>query len=541
MAAVVLCLLLILGAGTGVVRSASGVAICTCDLSPGICDLNCCCDPDCFLSDPTTVFAYCLPGSTKVQRWVCLYSWLMFRSNTPYPTKNVSSSSPRTPDLFCVLPSDPTLNYFITPRTVNGPSFSSLSDQYKGASFFPPSDSNPVIPNFYRAGDSIFTVSSSGTLGMLRQPASVGDPSVCSFNNPARFLQSDTTSCLRMISNLNEICLTDPTLSTAYYYQNISLLGVQANATALTIPNVPIISLVTDKPTLRGDSCDNVVSEVIYTVLYNGTLGIKNVTVNFTLHNMSITSVSLKQSFTVLYKSVSSADVGSVQTRSGNPGYLVGSAVLTNTGSLTVLSSAGGSCSRSPVQFGVNMLSGCTIRGQASDLCSTFRDQAYRLLLGERAPQKVAAFGNTVSAQSGDWMSIIYQNCSGAQSQANCSSCLLPTTLHVQILQAKVGLLSNPQSQIVGARFLISCKQVKCQDSTVLQTQVSFTDVTRRGPAPRSTPSVTGRAPLGFFYPFQTSAASGMVSSPLLVLSLLSFILSVYGQMHTDMITAGAS
>ncbi|KAG8542410.1 hypothetical protein GDO81_026776 [Engystomops pustulosus] len=53
----------------GGIRAATGatggVTICSCDLSPGSCDINCCCDPDCSSSDPTNVFSFCLPGSTK--------------------------------------------------------------------------------------------------------------------------------------------------------------------------------------------------------------------------------------------------------------------------------------------------------------------------------------------------------------------------------------------------------------------------------------------------------------------------------------------
>ncbi|KAG9461137.1 hypothetical protein GDO78_017985 [Eleutherodactylus coqui] len=55
-----LCMALYCGSGTG-----SEVAICTCDLTPGNCDINCCCDPDCSSSDPTSVFSFCKPGSTK--------------------------------------------------------------------------------------------------------------------------------------------------------------------------------------------------------------------------------------------------------------------------------------------------------------------------------------------------------------------------------------------------------------------------------------------------------------------------------------------
>ncbi|KAM4632126.1 tectonic-3 [Discoglossus pictus] len=504
-------------------RASTGVAICSCDLSPGECDLNCCCDTDCALSDPTSVFSFCLPGSTKLQTSVCLYNWLIFRSNAPYSTELVSSSSPRTPVLFCVLPSDSSLNYFVTPQAVNVTTFSALRNTYGGASFIPPSESTPTFSNFYRAGDTILTVSTSSILGVLKQPAPLGAQSICSDSNPARFLFSNTTLCLRLISNVSESCTTDPSLSTSSYYENIGVLKVPADAQGTTVVNIN--SLITDSPVLQGDSCANVVSEVIYTVLYNGTRGITSVTVNFTLISLPSTSRSLQQSFKVIYKS-SSAAVDTVQTRSGNPGYLVGYPVLTDSGSLTLVSSLGdGSCSHRPVQFGMNILSGCTIRGLASETCTNLHIRAYTLLAGS-SPRSAAIIGNASVTQPGDWTSIIYQNCS-AQDLGNCStSCFIPVSLNVQILWAQVGLLSNPQSQIFGVRFLFSCRPVQCQDTTILQTKVSFTDITKKGPSPRSVPTVTGRAPLDFFYPFQTSiAVKGTTATivPLLLL-LLSFI-----------------
>ncbi|XP_063286807.1 tectonic-3 [Pelobates fuscus] len=508
------------------VTGASGdVVICTCDLTPGICDINCCCDPDCTSTDATSVFSYCLPGSNKVHIQVCLYNWLIFRSNTPYSTVLVTSSSvPRTPDLFCVLPGDSTLNYFVTPQTVNETNFSSLSETYKGFSFSPVSLPVPTFTSFYKAGDPILTLSAPGVLGVLRQPAPVGAQIFCSDTNPARFLQNGTTSCMRIISDLNTSCLSDRALSASSYYQNISVLRVPTDAANKTALNVEVTGLVPESPALRGNSCDNVVSQVIYTVVYNGTQGIQNVSVSFILLNVT-SSQLLTQSFTGLYKSASATSVSSV-TRSGNPGYLTGLPVLTDSGSLSLLTLQGdGSCSHSPVQFGVNSVSGCPITVGDNETCSDLRARAYNLLLGGSLPQRVATFGNATVTQNADWTSIIYQNCS-TQNDVNCTTgCLVPVYLHVQILWVEVGLLSNPEAQVQGARFKYSCQSVKCRDVVMLHTQASFTDITRRGPAPRSQPSITDREPLDFFFPFQTNGAVQTCALVQLILCITSLCL----------------
>ncbi|XP_056389716.1 tectonic-3 [Hyla sarda] len=501
--------------------ASSGVTICVCDLSPGSCDINCCCDPDCSSSDPTNVFSFCLPGSTKAQRWACLSSWLIFRNNTPYTTTLLGTAPA---ELFCVSSADASLNYFVTPRTVDASNFASISGQYQGASFIPASSTTPAFSSFYKAGDLVLTISTSGALGVLRQPAPIGDQSLCSDNNPAKFLSNPSTSCVRLLSNLTASCVTERSLSPSFYYQDVAVLRVPADATNQNAIKVPITSSVTSAPYLQGGICNNIVTQVIYTVLYNGTQGITGVSVDFTLSNVSTASVLISQTFSVLYKPVGSASQSSVQSRSGNPGYLVGLPVLSDIGHLSLLTSlVGDSCSQSDVQFGVNSVSGCVIRGNAQETCGDLQARTYRLLLGGTAPGSLAMFGNITAGQVGDRTPIIYQNCSF---QGDCAStCLIPTSIHMQILWARAGLLSNPQSEVVGARFVFRCQYVQCQATTPLQTRVSFTDLTRRGPAPRSSPSVTARAPLDFFFPFYSGAA---VTTPRgLLLCLTVFILSL--------------
>ncbi|XP_023367371.1 tectonic-3 isoform X1 [Otolemur garnettii] len=61
--------------------------ICVCDLTLGACDINCCCDKDCYLLYPRTVFSFCLPGSVRSSSWVCVDNSLIFRSNSPFPSR----------------------------------------------------------------------------------------------------------------------------------------------------------------------------------------------------------------------------------------------------------------------------------------------------------------------------------------------------------------------------------------------------------------------------------------------------------------------
>uniref|UniRef100_A0A3P9QIV8 Tectonic-1-3 N-terminal domain-containing protein n=1 Tax=Poecilia reticulata TaxID=8081 RepID=A0A3P9QIV8_POERE len=68
--------------------------ICLCDLTPGFCDIGCCCDTaDCDVANLSTVFTDCPKEDVKQ---VCIEKWLMFRANVD------SSLITVTDTLFCV-------------------------------------------------------------------------------------------------------------------------------------------------------------------------------------------------------------------------------------------------------------------------------------------------------------------------------------------------------------------------------------------------------------------------------------------------------
>lgn len=72
----------------------------------------------------------------------------------------------------------------------------------------------------------------------------------------------------------------------------------------------------------------------------------------------------------------------------------------------------------------------------------------------------LAITGSAHSTQAEEWITILIQNCS--VQAVNCiSCCMIPMTLEIQILWTKVGLLSNPQAQILGARYLYQCHPLK--------------------------------------------------------------------------------
>uniref|UniRef100_A0A8C6FYD9 Tectonic family member 3 n=1 Tax=Moschus moschiferus TaxID=68415 RepID=A0A8C6FYD9_MOSMO len=283
------------------------------------------------------------------------------------------------------------------------------------------------------------------------------------------FLESKSTTCARFFKNLADSCTSDPALNAASYY----------NFTVLKVP--------------RGMS---------------------------DLQNMEAFQQSTAASLSGY--------------RSGNPGYIVGKPLLVLTGdirhSMTLVQSQGdGTCSikRHKVQFGVNAVSGCKLRLKRVD-CSHLQQEIYQILHGSPRPEHIAIFGNADPAQKGEWTGILSRNYS--VSDMHCTSCcVIPVSLEIQILWAYIGLQSNPQAHVSGARFLYQFQSI--QDSqpeteVPLTTVVTFVDITQKPEPPRGQPRMDWKYPFDFFFPFKMAFSRGAGSPkgsifPTIILCLL--------------------
>ncbi|XP_004457011.1 tectonic-3 [Dasypus novemcinctus] len=507
--------------------------ICVCDLTRGACDINCCCDRDCYLLHPRTVFSFCLPGSVRSSSWVCVDNSLIFRSNSPFPSRVFTDSNGIRQ--FCVHVNNSKLNYFQNLHKVNTTNFQTLATQFGGKSFI--STFQTQLPSlFYRAGDPILTYFSKwSVISLLRQPAGVGAGGLCAESNPARFLQSKSTICTRFFKNLTSSCTSDPALDAASYF-NFTVLKNPRGMTDLQNMKVPVtLTSQAGSPLLSGNICQNVVSQVIYEIETNGTFGIQKVSVSFGQKNLTVEpGTSLEQHFIIHFKAFQQSTTASLTgPRSGNPGYIVGKPLLALidgvSHSMTLLQSQGdGTCSlkRHKVQFGVNAISGCKLRPQKGN-CSHLQQEIYQTLHGSPRPEHVAIFGNAVPAQKGEWAPIFSRNCSVLV--LNCTSCcLIPISLEIQVLWAYIGLQSNPQAHVSGARLLFQCQSI--QDSQLmtevpLTTVVTFVDITQKPEPPRGQPRMDWKLPFDFFFPFKVAFNRGVDSQKGSVSSIITLCL----------------
>ncbi|NXO40299.1 TECT3 protein, partial [Locustella ochotensis] len=406
--------------------------------------------------------------------------------------------------LFCVQLDDSKLNYFQQQQDIKESDFVEFLEKYGRHSFLAPSQVQPSFSAFYRAGDPILIYfDSSSVLSMLRQPVQMGASGLCVDGNPAGFLDSKSTSCTRIFANFSQSCMTDPALDAASYYRDFTVLKVPINDTVMQS------------------------MKVIYEIEYSGTSGIQSVSVQFKVTNISGNSrSSLQQHFTMHFwvsmpilefYQVCSLSLSHVLPRSGNPGYITGAPLLiANSGAVQYMSilrsESDGSCSqflRHTVQFGRNTRTGCKISLSPileDSNCSYMQQKLYKAFQGINRTEDFAITGSAHSAQAEEWMTILIQNCS--VQAVNCTSCcMVPVTLEIQILWTKVGLLSNPQAQILGTRHFYQCHPLKFLNTSMVPvtTVVTFTDMTDWPEPPRGQPQMHWKFPFDIFFPFKVA------------------------------------
>ncbi|KAJ3137617.1 Tectonic-3, partial [Irineochytrium annulatum] len=121
----------------------------------------------------------------------------------------------------------------------------------------------------------------------------------------------------------------------------------------------------------------------------------------------------------------------------------------------------GGTPDRVPVTFGEDVAGGCTLHLSRRDLgdCVAVRALARDSLTGGGRMMeinRIGKFGNANASVTGEWASIIVENVgdkTGSITSPNACSGVL-TSVDIQFLTTPLGSDRNPQSAIVGARFV---------------------------------------------------------------------------------------
>ncbi|XP_023126335.2 tectonic-3 isoform X1 [Amphiprion ocellaris] len=463
---------------------------CLCDLTPGFCDIGCCCDTaDCDVANLSTVFTGC---PQKAISGVCIEKWLMFRANVESSLITVTDS------LFCVRPEEKAPQPL--PAVLQYPA---LGDSYHFT--LPEPTSTSHSRHFYRVDDVIQTYfSNSSVRGLLRQPsAGAAAAAFCVNRNPAKFLRSVSLSCTRKVTP--QSCTTDPNLSARSYFSDLRLIKIPIGelepVSDFLIPVTPLSDWPV--PRQQNNSCKNTVKKVEFVIGYTGRGELTYATVNVALADVDPNQMLL-QTHTVQFQLDSPSLTPGGLTAA--VGLLAGSPLIgrfdDQVKPLTSLGvSQGGECSsdpnrRAPVLFTYNTIAGCTFSSAARD-CSELRSQIYGILQGLATPDVIAMN----SGSQPQWTRVITQECPVSLQETCESGCVLPHSLSIQLLWARQGLLDLPQSYILGAKYYFQCQNVQCplSSSLALTTTVTFADATVYPEPPRSLPQPHWKFPFGFF------------------------------------------
>ncbi|KAF7227874.1 tectonic family member 1 [Nothobranchius furzeri] len=518
----------------------SADSLCPCDEVLGVCDTNCCCDPEC--GGEVVLFTSCSLGSVRSgSQQLCNQeaAYYTLRTNVNgYSELQSAVQKEDNANIFCIRsqnridglshpsPALPTDTNFDLLFKLFAPFLWRMENSDQAA------PAGVQDSRGYQYGDLLLTTDSSGQRGTFHLPGPGVTPDCV--NSPTAFLKNQSSRCSRRVV-LKQDCSSLSALSLDTY-TNIQLLAVSRSGSEVVPVKLASVILestegtwseLTDgggenlTPVLLNSSCFNVVVQVVYVLKYNPAGAVVNASVSLVLGPVPEAAQLLDQLFQIQFIQEAGGEVA--VHHSGNPGYVVGLPLVagkrTTDGitrsinpreTLSLLTSAEnqdcllGPHQRSPVLFGLESTSGCTLRLDDIANCSLVSQLLLDVLRGPNYPQDVASFGNCSLDRSLDWVQIETDT-----SSTEAQGCSIPLSLHLDIEWTKYGTLGNPQAKIVSIKEVIqintSSLDVLSGGSAVypIRSSVSFIPVSAPAvPGLRATPTFNAKLPFDFFYPF---------------------------------------
>lgn len=512
-------------------------SICPCDEHAGVCDANCCCDTAC--GDQVAVFTGCSLISVSSNQQLCsrdVASYSLGFTKDGYAKLQSSVQGKTSSDLFCIWSHNGVDGFtHPSPDIPTDGNFDSLFQ--KSISFVFSSEESGAqtsaakVAAFsgYQYGDVLATRGGSGERGQLWLPTS-GVSAHCVDASPAAFLVDQSHRCSRRLV-LERDCSTLPTLNMDSFTSIQVLAGRKNNVVPTVVTSVVLQSVEGTQTQLHPNDggnlrpvflnsklCANVVLKVAYVFKYTPAGEIVNVMLSLVLGFIREAALPLQQEFQIVFVQ----DEVTVH-HGGNPGYVIGlplvSGTMTAAGivrsvnprdTISVLySGENQDClrdphQRSPILFGVDFVSGCTLRIEEDANCSLVLQNILGVLRGSSYPQYIASFGNSPLNAILDWLPI--------RSNFNLGeikSCSIPVSFHLEIQWTKYGSLVNPQAQLVSIKEIIQTSNNSLAflsgGSNILPISVSVAFVAASAdasPGYRAKPTFKAKLPSDFFYPF---------------------------------------
>ena len=511
-------------------------SICPCDEHTDVCDSSCCCDTHC--GHQVALFTGCSLISVSGKKQLCsrnVASYSLGFTKDGYAKLQSSVQRETSSDLFCIRSQNgvDALSH-PSPNIPTDSNFDSLFQ--KSTSFVFSSEksgdqtSAEEVPAFcgYQYGDIMATAGGSGERGQLWLPTS-SVSARCVDANPAAFLVDQSNCCSRQIV-LGRDCSTLLTLNMDSFTSIQVLAGRNNNIVPTEVTSVVLQSVEGTQtqlhpaarknlhPVLLNSTlCTNVVLKAAYVFTYTPAGEIVNVTLSLVIGFIHEAALPLQQEFQISFVQ----DEVTVHY-SGNPGYVIGLPLVSGTmtadgivrsinarDTISILhSSKNQDClrnphKRAPILFGIDFVSGCTLRIEEDANCSFVLQNILDVFRGWNYPQYVASFGNTPLDSILDWLPI-RRNWNPQETH----SCSIPVSFHLEIQWTKYGSLVNPQAQLVRIQETIqttnSSWALSPGGSNILPISVSVAFVAasaNASPGYRAQPTIDAALPSDFFYP----------------------------------------
>uniref|UniRef100_G3N7K7 Tectonic domain-containing protein n=1 Tax=Gasterosteus aculeatus aculeatus TaxID=481459 RepID=G3N7K7_GASAC len=453
-------------------------SLCPCDKLMGVCDINCCCDRAC--SKEIALFTGCSVYTISGIKQRCSNVVVTYSLGSRLDGYSELHSFVRKEinyDIFCIQSQNRVdgLSH-PSPALPTDSNFDSLFEEFIRFYFGSEENGSPENPvdhqtlSGYQCGDVMVTAGESGQGGIFWLPAPLVTAE-CVDNSPAAFLKDQSSLCSRRLV-LKHDCESLLALRIDTYTNMGLFAGKTPDAALVPVELASVILQTVDgsqteliinggenlNPVLNPTACVNVVLKVAYLTTFNPS-GI-------------IRSVDSRDTVSLLH---SAGDQDCLQEPH----------------------------KRSPVLFGLDSVSGCTLRLTDTANCSLVVQVLLDVLRGTNRGKFVASFGNTPLHYPLDWVPI----------ESNFNSvdghCRIPLSIHLQIQWTRYGSLINPQAQIVSIKEVIqtnitSLDMLSGSNSILsVRTSVAFISFSAAGlPGYRATPTINTKLPFDFFFPF---------------------------------------
>eukprot|EP00518_Triparma_eleuthera_P003744 CAMPEP_0182453286 /NCGR_PEP_ID=MMETSP1319-20130603/411_1 /TAXON_ID=172717 /ORGANISM="Bolidomonas pacifica, Strain RCC208" /LENGTH=696 /DNA_ID=CAMNT_0024651201 /DNA_START=102 /DNA_END=2192 /DNA_ORIENTATION=+ len=357
---------------------------CKCDLTAGVCDMNCCCDTECTAAQITKFSTNCLDsGVSDPVYQTCHSPYEVAKINPKYPMRSDDSAENAYKNLLCVQTDNSGTKgvFFDTGRT-KASLYPSAADVFsdkdcntefdytcnsRATSTLSSSSGHDTTDEFFLLGDTI--ASTTGVAGSSSIAEAFGGAlplpkadqrGYCNENNRVQFGESTYNSnddvsntCIRPVGTLSTTCTAE--FDYKRFVENMFVSSKYSAAIAADSTTdfvaVAVSSIKkgntylygngggTTLPTAShsGTTCSNALKSLCYEIVYDVDFKITAVNARIELADVDSSSATfVEQDFSVEFSTMSfpnsalSLDNNNLvnRTRSGNPGYIMGRPVL---------------------------------------------------------------------------------------------------------------------------------------------------------------------------------------------------------------------